>query len=71
MSNLLVLSPSNNKGFSEEYIVNNVQEHLLELQENWLYRKKSAAKVKFYKFFLKQDWQKVVAELCQVQKASN
>ena len=71
MSNLLVLSPSNNKGFSEEYIVNNVQEHLLELQENWLYRKKSAAKVKFYKFFLKQDWQKVLAELCQMQKASN
>ncbi len=71
MSNLLVLNPKNSKGFSEAYMVSNIEQHLLKLQKSWLYRKKVIAKRKFYKFCLKQDWQKVVAEICQVQKTSD
>lgn len=67
MSNLLVLSPSNNKGFSEKYVLSNIHKHLLKLQDSWLYRKKVAAKIKFYRFYLKQDWYKLIAELCNLQ----
>lgn len=71
MSNLLTLKANNNKGFSEEYVITSINKHLLELQQSWLYRKKVAAKIKFYKFCLKQDWYKLVAELCQLQKTSD
>ena len=44
MSNLLVLSPSNHKGFSEAYIVSSIEQHLLKWQTSRLYRKKNRAK---------------------------
>ncbi|MES1965092.1 hypothetical protein M0N77_07090 [Psychrobacter sp. AH5] len=67
MSNLLTLKANNHKGFSEEYVISSINRHLLKLQKSWLYRKKVAAKIKFYRFCLKQDWYKLVAELCQLQ----
>lgn len=67
MSNLLVLNPSNHKGFSEEYVVSNIQQHLLKWQSSRLYQKKTALKIEFYKFCLKQDWHKVVAKICEIQ----
>ncbi len=70
MSNLLTFKTNNSKGFSEEYVISSINKHLLNLQNSWLYRKKVAAKIKFYKFCLKQDWQKLVAQMCQAQKAS-
>lgn len=69
MSNLLVLNPSNHKGFSEAYIVSNIEQHLLRWQNSRLYRRKTALKIKFYKFCLKQDWHKLVSKMCQVQKS--
>jgi len=70
MSNLLVLSPSNHKGFSEAYIVSSIEQHLLKWQTSRLYRKKTALKIRFYKFCLKQDWHKLISEICQVQKTN-
>lgn len=67
MSNLLTLKANNHKGFSEEYVISSINRHLLKLQKSWLYSKKVAAKIKFYRFCLKQDWYKLVAELCQLQ----
>lgn len=63
MSNLLVLTPTNAKGFSEEYIIPKVQQHLQKMHDSWLYRKRVTAKIKFYKFCLRQDWQKLVAKI--------
>ncbi len=70
MSNLLVLSPLNNKGFTEGYVIPRVQQHIHKMENNSLYRQKVRLKAKFYRVFLKQDWFKILEEICQLQAKS-
>lgn len=67
MSNLLVLRPTICKGFSEEYIIPKVQEHLHKMATDKLYSYKVRLKVKFYKVFLNQEWIKVAMEIHHIQ----
>ncbi len=67
MSNLLVLTPANSKGFTEDDIFPKVEQHLQKMKMDRLYRQKVRLKAKFYKVFLKQDWLKVIAKISDIQ----
>lgn len=67
MSNLLVLTPANSKGFTEGYIFPKVEQHLQKMKTDRLYRQKVRIKSKFYKVVLKQDWLKVMDIIRQIQ----
>ena len=67
MSNLLVLSPENSKGFTEDYVLPKVEQHLKKMKTNSLYRQKVRIKAKLYRMFLKQDWLKIMEVIRQVQ----
>ena len=71
MSNLLVLSPENSKGFTEDDIFPKIQQHLQKMQIDRLYRRKINLKAKIYKIFLKQDWLKVMEEIRHLQSKTN
>lgn len=67
MSNLLVVSPSVCKGFSENDIIPEVQRHLQKMTINKLYRYQVQLKAKLYRLLLKQDWIKIMTEIRQAQ----
>ena len=70
MSNLLVASPSVCKGFSEEYIIPAVHEHLQRMTTDRLYNYKVRLKIKLYKVLMKQEWIKLATEIQQIQAKS-
>ncbi len=71
MSNLLVLSPENSKGFTEDDIFPTVEQHLQKMKTDRLYRQKVRLKAKFYKVFLKQDWLKIMEEIRHLQSKTS
>ena len=68
MSNLLMPMPTVCKSFDEDYVVNNVQQHLDKMHSHRFYRRKILLKAKFYKVVLKQDWLKLMARMRRAQK---
>lgn len=71
MRNLLVLKPAICKGFSEEYVIPNIQHHLQRWQEEQLYQRTVRYKIKFYKVFMRHDWRKLATKIAQVQGVKN
>lgn len=67
MSNLLVPTPTVWEGFDEDYIIPEIQQHLQEMQSNWLYNHKVLLKIRFYKVFLNKDWSKLMVKVSQEQ----
>ena len=70
MSNLLVRSPSIRKGFSADYIIPEVHEHLQKMNTDRMYAYKVRLKIKLYKVFLKQEWIKLATEIQHIQTES-
>lgn len=71
MSNLLVLRPENSKGFTEDYVLPRVEQHLKKMKTNSLYRQKIRIKAKLYRMFLKQDWLKIMEEIRHLQNKTS
>lgn len=67
MSNLLVCSPSIRKGFSADYIISEVHQHLQKMITDKIYAYKVRLKIKLYKVFLKQEWLKLATEIQHIQ----
>lgn len=63
MSNLLKPIPSIWQVFDEDYINNEIKQHLHKFNSSKFYRRKILLKIRFYKIILKKDWLKLVIEI--------